>query len=93
MRDPVPVHVGPYIYHFDKTHVDQLGNHVLAPLYMSLGNYDRTFAGRAWLGYVLVAILISPKPDSYVARWKKDSPGYRWETVLEVSCAEANPFC
>jgi hypothetical protein len=92
MRDPVSAHMGLYICHFNKTHPDHLGNHVLAPLYMSLGVYDTIFADRARLKYVLVAILILPKPNSYIAGWKKDFSGYMWETMLEVSCAEANPF-
>jgi hypothetical protein len=72
------VFVGPYILHFDKTQVDQLGNHVMAPVHASLGNYDRTFQGKTNLGYKPIAFVPVLKPDSSVQGWTKDTPEFRW---------------
>jgi hypothetical protein len=44
--EPPTVYAGPYILHYDKTHLDAMGNYVLAPVYMTLGNYSRAFIGK-----------------------------------------------
>ena len=74
---PPDVLVGPLILHYDKTHLDALGNYVLAPVYMSIGNYSRRFTARWREGYMLVALVPVPKPDAFAQGWTKDSPLYR----------------
>ena len=75
--EPPQVYAGPYILHYDKTHLDALGNYVLAPVYMSLGNYSRAFIGKQRKGYVLVAFLPVPKPEAFAKGWTKNSAQYR----------------
>ena len=75
--EPPAVFVGPYILHYDKTHVDAVGNYVMAPVYMSLGNYSRKFIGKARKGYVLVALIPIPKPEAFALGWTKDSPEFK----------------
>lgn len=71
------VYAGPYILHYDKTHLDAVGNYIMAPLYMSLGNYSRKFIGKARKGYVLVALLPIPKPEAFALGWTKDSTEFK----------------
>lgn len=72
------VFVAPYILHFDKTQVDQLGNHVMAPVHASLGNYDRIFQDKTNLGYRPIAFVRVLKRNSFIKGWTKDTPEFRW---------------
>jgi hypothetical protein len=59
-----------------------MGNYVLAPVYMSLGNYSRAFIGKQSTGYVLVAFLPVPKPEAFANGWTKNSPQYTVSRLL-----------
>lgn len=82
--EPATVFAGPYILHYDKTYVDAVGNYVMAPLYMSLGNYSRHFIGKARKGYLLVAFLPVPKPEAFAKGWTKNTPAFRQEQCLRL---------
>jgi hypothetical protein len=72
------VFVEPYIMHFDKTHVDQLKNHVQYGTYSHVTTKARLdLSGQNIFVCKCIAFVPVLKPNSFVRAWTKDTPEFQ----------------